>query len=112
MSRATSTGRARFRSRESVKLTQAIAMAGGLMSGFEEARSSAGQIDRAQSDGDDRRGDRPARDRDEIQRRTRCCGHHDVVMVPESTRAKQAKTLLQALLRADWRARLGWGIFR
>ncbi len=36
---------------------------------------------------------------------------YDVVMVPESTRAKQTKTLIQAFA-GGLASALGWGIFR
>jgi polysaccharide export outer membrane protein len=99
-----------FPLREAVKLTQAIAMAGGTMPDSKKREvklvrsTDASQtvtneviVDLLEIEKD------PAKDP--------VLKPYDVVMVPESTRAKQTKTLLQAF-SGGLASALGWGLFR
>ena len=99
-----------FPLKESVKLTQAIAMAGGLMS---DSRKREVRLVRS-TDSSQTVTTEEVIDLLEIERNPKkdpLLRPYDVVMVPESTRAKQTKTLLQAF-SGGLASALGWGIFR
>jgi len=99
-----------FPLKESVKLTQAIAMAGGMMA---DSKKREVRLVRA-TDASQTVTTEEVIDLLEIERnptKDPLLRPYDVVMVPESTRAKQTKTLLQAF-SGGLASALGWGIFR
>lgn len=99
-----------FPLKESVKLTQAIAMAGGVMS---DSKKREVRLVRS-TDASQTVTTEEVIDLLEIERNPKkdpLLRPYDVVMVPESTRAKQTKTLLQAF-SGGLASALGWGIFR
>ena len=99
-----------FPMREAVKLTQAIAMAGGLMP---DSRKREIKLVRA-TDASQTVTSEIVIDLLEIEKnptKDLVLKPYDVVMVPESTRARQTKTLLQAF-SGGLASALGWGIFR
>ena len=99
-----------FPLKDSVKLTQAIAMAGGVMS---DSKKREIKLVRS-ADASQTVTTEVVVDLFEIEKDPRkdlVLRPYDVVMVPESTRAKQTKTLLQAF-SGGLASALGWGIFR
>lgn len=99
-----------FPMREAVKLTQAIAMAGGLMP---DSRKKEIKLVRA-TDASQTVTTEIVIDLLEIEKnpsKDPVLRPYDVVLVPESTRARQTKTLLQAF-SGGLASALGWGIFR
>jgi len=99
-----------FPLKESVKLTQAIAMAGGIMP---DSKKREVKLVRS-ADASQTVTTEILIDLTEIERspaKDPLLRPYDVVMVPESTRAKQAKSLLQAF-SGGLASALGWGIFR
>ncbi|MFM8394726.1 MAG: polysaccharide biosynthesis/export family protein [Acidobacteriota bacterium] len=99
-----------FPLKEAVKLTQAIAMAGGVM-----ADSKKREVKLVRSaDASQTVTTEVVIDLFEIEKdptKDPLLRPYDVVMIPESTRAKQTKTLLQAF-SGGLASALGWGIFR
>ncbi len=99
-----------FPLREAVKLTQAIAMAGGTMP---DSKKREVKLVRS-TDASQTVTNEVVVDLLEIEKdpaKDPVLKPYDVVMVPESTRAKQTKTLLQAF-SGGLASALGWGIFR
>jgi protein involved in polysaccharide export with SLBB domain len=99
-----------FPLKDTVKLTQAIAMAGGLLP--DTVRREI-KLVRA-TDPDQTKTTETIVDLQEIERDPRkdlILKPYDVVMVPESGRAKQTKTLLQALA-GGFASTLGWVLLR
>lgn len=99
-----------FPLKDTIKLTQAIAMAGGLLP--DTVRREI-KLVRA-TDADQTRTTETIVDLQEIERDPRkdlVLKPYDVVMVPESGRSKQTRTLLQALA-GGFASTLGWVLLR
>lgn len=99
-----------FPLKEAVKLSQALAMAGGLMP---DSKKREVKLVRS-ADSSQTVTTEVVIDLFEIEKdptKDPILRPYDVVMVPESTRARQTKTLLQAF-SGGLASALGWGIFR
>ena len=99
-----------FPMKDTVKLTQALAMAGGVMA---DTRKKEIKLVRA-TDANQSGTTETVINLLEIEKdpsKDLLLKPYDVVMVPESTRAKQTKTLIQAFA-GGLASALGWGIFR